>query len=87
MSPTSVARGLSVARGARGELPQQICHLPTNLKREKVNIFGSLRSLAIISLSFQVSSFLIAITRHEKGYISIKNTRTVVYCIDKYVIY
>ena len=42
MSPTSVARG------ARGELPQQICYLPTNLRREKAKIFGSLRSLAII---------------------------------------
>ena len=42
MSPTSVARG------ARGKLPQQICYLPTNLRREKAKIFGSLRSLAII---------------------------------------
>ena len=78
MSPTSVARGAHRSQEARGNRPNKFVILPTNLKQEKVKIFGSLRSLAIISIGVQVSGFLIAITRHEKGYISIKNTRTVV---------
>ena len=51
----------------------------TNFRREKAKIFGSLAPLARNHLKkSSSSSFQIGITRHEKGYISVTDTRTVV---------